>query len=343
MVLTRTPGGGEEEDVDADECDLGLGSGVVGDAWASSSNTDNGDDEFANQHSQSTPDEDCTTAILLNNVERDGSGADVDKGGDETNEEGVADRAKFLEEGGTEVENEVDTSPLLHHLKRCTEDGSAQIGRWVPKTTLEAVVPGAEVTTLWDDRHLVLVVGNDFSQFLLDVFGSLRLATKTGKDLGGLLEVALLDEVTWGFWEQQKTTTEDESPEDLDGNRDTVRSAVSSVLGSIVDARSEEDTDGDAELVSGDECSTDLLGSDLRHVQNDDGGDEANSEASDETTSDKELVGRGSSLKNDTDDEDDAAHDNSGATAREISEVASDECSKECASGENGDDQGLLP
>ena len=200
-MLTRTPGGGEEEDVDADECDLGLSSGMVGDTWASSSNTDNSDDEFANQHSQSTPNEDCTTAVLLNDVEGDGSRADVDEGGDETDEEGVVDRAKFLEESGTEVEDEVDTSPLLHHLKGCTEDCSAQVGRWVAEATLEAVDPGAEVTTLWDDGDLILMISNDLSQFLLDIFGSLRLATKTSKDLGSLLEVALLDEITWRFGE----------------------------------------------------------------------------------------------------------------------------------------------
>ena len=59
----------------------------------------------------------------------------------------------------------------------------------------------------------------------------------------------------------------------LDGNRDTVATAVGTVLGGVDNARSEQETDGDAELVAGHDSATDLAGGNLGHVQDDDGGD----------------------------------------------------------------------
>jgi len=138
---TGTPGGGEEGDVDADEGDHGGdGRGVVF-LETAGGDTDDGDDEFADQHTQRTPDEDGTTTVALNGIEGDGGAADVDESGDETDEEGVADGAECLEESGTEVEDEVDTGPLLHHLERSSEDSTAEVGGWVAETTLEAVHP----------------------------------------------------------------------------------------------------------------------------------------------------------------------------------------------------------
>jgi hypothetical protein len=125
---TRTPSCGKEEDVDADECNLGGDSRVVVEFLSSGSDTNDGSNKLANQHAQGSPDENCTTAESLNDVEGDRSRADIDQSGNETDEEGIGNRAQGLEEGGTEVEDEVDTGPLLHHLEGCSEDGSAQVG-----------------------------------------------------------------------------------------------------------------------------------------------------------------------------------------------------------------------
>ena len=78
--------------------------------------TDDGADELADEHAESTPDEQRATAEFLDGPERDGGRAHVDEGGDEGDEEGVADRSKRLEEGSPEVEDKVDARPLLHHL-----------------------------------------------------------------------------------------------------------------------------------------------------------------------------------------------------------------------------------
>lgn len=47
------------------------------------SNTDDTDDEFADQHAESTPDENCAATQTLDDVEGNGSGAHVDESGNE--------------------------------------------------------------------------------------------------------------------------------------------------------------------------------------------------------------------------------------------------------------------
>jgi len=114
-------------------------------------------------------------------------------------------------------------------------------------------------------------------------------------------------------------------------------------LGAIVDACSEQETDCDAELVSGHEGSTNLFWRDLGHVQDDDGGDESNAKPGDETTGYEETESRRSCLENDTDNEDDASNDDSGSSAKPISDITGNQGTKEGTARENGGDERLLP
>ena len=91
--LTRAPGCGKEEDVDTDEGNLSRHSRRIVLAFSSSGNTHNPDDELADCHSKSSPDENSPTTVFLNDVEGNRSRADVDKSSDETNEEGILDRS----------------------------------------------------------------------------------------------------------------------------------------------------------------------------------------------------------------------------------------------------------
>lgn len=120
---TRTPGGGEEEDEDGDEGDLGVdGVDVVGNGVAvgievglveADGDTDDGDDELADGHAEGTPEEDGAAAEALDGPEGDGGGEHVDDGEDHGNQELVRDGASGLEEGSGVVEDEVDTGPEL--------------------------------------------------------------------------------------------------------------------------------------------------------------------------------------------------------------------------------------
>ena len=111
--LTWTPSRSKEEDVDANKGDLGTNSGGVILTQSAFGDTNDADEEFTNEHANSTPYENCAPTHPLNDVERNGSGANVDKGRDETDQEGIVNCLQLLEEGGTEVEDEVDSGPSV--------------------------------------------------------------------------------------------------------------------------------------------------------------------------------------------------------------------------------------
>lgn len=344
------PGGSEEGDVDADEGDHGLDGVAVGGIWGgvggwvglAGGDTDDTDDELGDDHSGATEDENTATTEALNDPEGERGGKHVDEGGDQGDEEGVVDRAKGGEEDGSEVEDEVDTSELLHHLEDYAEDCAANVGGALGDGTVEAVGPSLEVGGLGNDIHLVLVVGNDLSKFILDVVGVNWLSTDGGKGLGGSLELALLDEETGGLWQEEETSREDDGPQELHSDGDTVRSSVITVLGGVDNAVGQQNTDGDAELVTGHEGTADLLGRDLGHVQNDDGGDETDTETSNQTANDHDSKGGGGSLQDATNGEDERSENNSWATTNEVGNVTSSDSTKEGTAGQNRGHERLI-
>ena len=307
---TGTPGAGEEEDEDGDEGNLGVDGGDVNSASLAISvdkglveadgDTDDGNKELADQHAKGTPDEERTTSELLNGVERDGSRADVDKGEDQGDQEGVADGTGRGQEGGGVVEDEVDTSPLLHHLHGGTEDGLAQVGVRLPDGAAEAVGPALVPAACGDDGALVFLVGNNLRELSLDVLAVLGLTTQSGERGASLLDATALDEVSRGVGKACDTDREDDTPGELDANGNAVLAAVTTVLDSVVDAGSDEETEGDGELVASNEGATDFLGANLRHVQDDNGGLETDTDTGDETTSNDQTETSRGSLENDT-------------------------------------------
>ena len=70
------------------------------------------------------------------------------------------------------------------------------------------------------------MVGDDFGKFLLDIFRSFGLTTKTGQDVGSPLEIALLDVITRRLGKEEETSAKDQGPEHLNGDGNTVRTRV---------------------------------------------------------------------------------------------------------------------
>ena len=225
----------------------------------SDGDTDDGDEELADQHAQGTPHEERTTTELLNSPEGEWGGADVDQGEDQGDQEGVADGTGGLQEWSRVVEDEVHTGPLLHHLQRGTQDRAADVGRLLEKRTLEAVCPAVEETSARNDTALILLVGNDLSKLVLDVLGLGWLTTESLKRSASIFESTLLDVVTWGVGEEEETTSEDDSPGELNTNWNAVRFGTTLVLAGVDNASSEEKTDGNTELVACYESTTNLL------------------------------------------------------------------------------------
>lgn len=116
----------------------------------------------------------------------------------------------------------------------------------------------------------------------------------------GLLGLAALDEVTRGVRQAGNTATKNQAPGELNTNRNAVLATIATVLDSVVDAGSEKETDGDAELVTRHKGTTNLLGADLGHVENDNGRLKTDTETSNDTTNDKEVTTACSNLENHT-------------------------------------------
>ena len=83
---------------------------------------------MADNHTGSAPDEEGAAAETLNGPEGDGGGADVDDGEDHGDQKWVIDCVEGLEENGGVVEDEVNTSPLLHHSRERVSNLKENLG-----------------------------------------------------------------------------------------------------------------------------------------------------------------------------------------------------------------------
>ena len=129
-------------------------------------NTNDSHNELHNDHSRASDDEDLAATEAFDGPKGDGGRADVDKGRDEGDEERVIDRAKGSEEDGSEVENEVDTGQLLHHLHEnpwrasvsrcdCKGEGHMDSPTTVRRTLLLPLVMFPEKQLLQLPSHVV--------------------------------------------------------------------------------------------------------------------------------------------------------------------------------------------
>lgn len=143
-----------------------VSGGVKGGLVESDGNTDDGDEELADEHTESSVDEERATTESLDSVEGDRGGADVDDGEDHGDEErvgdstsrseersGVVEAVKRSEESESDIDHsrtrdrglhEVDSGPLLHHLEGSTEDSATKVGASIPERSREASSPGSE-------------------------------------------------------------------------------------------------------------------------------------------------------------------------------------------------------
>jgi hypothetical protein len=121
-------------------------------------------------------------------------------------------------------------------------------------------VPAREPAGLGNDGALVLLVGDDLGQLRLNVVGLSGLATDPAEGEGGILETALLHEVSGRVGQEGQTNAQNQGPGELNTDGDPVRPRVRPVLGGVDHARGEQDTDSDAELVARHQGTTDFPG-----------------------------------------------------------------------------------
>ena len=298
--------------------------------------TNDTDDELSNDHAQCTVNQDEPSAETLDHPEGKRRGADVDQSGDQGDQEGVGDGSERGEKDGSKVEDEIDTGQLLHHLHEDSNGRTTTVAAAEEHRSLEAVGPASDVTGLGDDLHFVLVVGNDFGQFILDEVRVHGLSANVCEGLGGLFELAFLDKVTGRFGEEEKTGPEDDGPEELQSNGNPVRSGVISMLGTVDDAVGEQDANRNAELVAGHDRTADFPWGNLRHVEDDDGGDESHAGTCDQTAHDHDGEACGRGFQDTANGEDEATCDDGESPTNEIGDVTGDDGAEERTGGQDG-------
>ena len=126
--------------------------------------------------------------------------------------------------------------------------------------------------------------------------------------------------------------TKDQSPQELDGDWDTVGASVIPVLCRVGDTTGEQNADSDGELIARYQSTTDLSWSNFGHVEDDDGGDETYAKSCNDSTDAHESNASGGSFADAADGEDKAAPNNSQAAANKISNITSNDGAKESSS-----------
>ena len=111
------------------------------------------------------------------------------------------------------------------------------------------------------------MVGDNLGEFVLDKVGIGRLTSDDTEGSCGGIDSASFDVPTGRLGEEEQTRCEDQCPEELDTDRDSVRSSIESVLAGVDDTVGKQNTNSDAELVARDDRTSDLSGSNLTEVE----------------------------------------------------------------------------
>jgi hypothetical protein len=317
-------------DVDADEGDESVLTGCV---TRRDGDTDDGDDELANGHTSRTPEQETPTTEALNAVHTRERHEAVDKVSSDLDKECVLD-AGLLEEGGTEVEDEVDTRELLPALDPDTG----------PSTQAETVVRVAEAVPVGSltQTALFLKVSTDLVQLELNFGVRLGETSETSDRAGSVSVTSTLDQITRRLGQEEHADGENKGPDELDGNGDAVSRVIITVLGCVQDDSSQEETDGNGPLVGTDDGTTDPLGSALGLVHGDEHGDETDTKTGKDTTDDKKGHLSCSSLHGNTDTEDESGEDDTPLATEYVCNRSACEGTKESTCGQDGDNKRLL-
>ena len=109
----------------------------------SSSDTDDANKELRCDHADRAPDEKGSAAPSVHGVESKRGAESIDESTEDRDQEGVVDCTQGGQEDVSEVEDEVDSGQLLHHLHQDTEQGSANVAATVLERSREAVGPAS--------------------------------------------------------------------------------------------------------------------------------------------------------------------------------------------------------
>jgi len=321
-----SPSGSKGGNVNANEGDEDpLSSqvdGSVGDVSSgSSSDTDNSNDELADGHNNGSGQKHVSSTGSIDHEDTGDSTDDIDNVGDDGNDEGVGD-TRSLEEGGTVVEDEVDTGKLLPSLK---EDSSPSSETVSSLSTSEAVnVRGLAKSELSLEGH------GDVEALLVNFSRVGGSGCQSRESLSSLEVSALQEKVSRRLRKEEHATSKDRGPSELDGNGDSPGRVVVSVLSRLVDDSGEEETDGDGPLVKTDDGSSERFGRAFGLVKRDKTRNTSDTETGNDSTSNEDTP-NGGELHAETGAKDDAGCDQTKSSTKQVTDGVGSKSTEESA------------
>ncbi len=103
------------------------------------------------------------------------------------------------------------------------------------------------------------MIRDDLCEFILDICRIDFLATSRRQGFCCLRDFALLHEVSRTLREKKEPCAKYNGPKKLNGDGDTIGAAVIAILGRVAHHVGNEDSEGDAKVVPGDQCPADLF------------------------------------------------------------------------------------
>lgn len=339
MVQVETYGNSEADNEEASGCNhgrthggVGAGVGVVGVAiGVQGERAQGGEDDEPQEHPDTADDHGDTATELLADVQTTEGGEDVDGTEDHGGDVRVGD-TDGGEDLGSVVEEEVGTGKLLQGLESHADEDTTEHGRGSEDLEPLGLATG----------NLSLVLLANLSQLVLNLRVVGLNARDKSQGLGGigLSTTAVLP--ARRFTHGQHAGTHDRGGDETDAHGDAPRALGLDGLGTVVDTVGDEDTEGDEQLVSGDEGTTGLAGRGLGLVHWRQDGEGTDAETVDKTADDNLVpLVRGSNTHDVADDVDDAPEGNGVLAAELVGDGGGDKSANQATSAKHGDHQTL--
>lgn len=311
---------------------VGAGVGVVGVAvGVQGERAQGGEDDEPQEHPDTTDDHGDAAAELLADVQTTEGGEDVDGTEDHGGDVRVGD-TDGREDLGSVVEEEVGTGELLQGLQGHTDEDTTEHSRGSEDLEPLGLATG----------NLSLVLLANLSQLVLDLRVVDRDARDKSQGLGGLGLSTTAVLPAGRLAHDQHAGAHDSGGDETDAHGDAPRALGLDGLGAVVDTVGDEDTEGDEQLVGGDESTTGLAGRGLGLVHGRQDGERADAETVNKTANDDlvPLVG-GGDAHDVADDVDDAPEGDGELAAEPIGDGGGDQSANQAAGAEHGDHQTL--
>lgn len=280
-----------------------------------------GVDEEAHHHPGGTDHQRLSATTLLDDVETAEGTETVDRAENELGDVAVLETGGS-KDGGTEVEEEVDTSELLTSLEDDTEDGA--VHHALASEDVDKAGGG--------ERVLFVKLLLDIGDLTVNTRGVDVETSKVGDGLSGLFLLTLSVGKSGRLGKQKDTSSEEKGPEEVETVGNSPGSTASVVIGSPVDHLSTPDTKCNKELVARDDKTSDDSRSTLGLVHGNSNRKSTDTKTCNQSTNSVLVPGV---LRSDLDNSSNASRqggDRDGhATTNAITEIAGDKRAKKAA------------